>query len=101
MRELSYFDAPDLMLEHATFPHLTSVKWGALGRLAAISGEAFVTSLLRAATPDDQRLAIHDFMALELAESNQRGLTPSRALRNNFVKLETFCYSGEEKERLL
>ena len=73
---------------------------GALCRLAAISGEAFVTSLLRAATPDDQRLAIHDFMARELAESNRRGLTPSRASRNDSVKMETSCYSGEGKERL-
>ena len=78
MRESSYSDATDVFLEHATFPHLTGVEWDALNRLAAISGEAFVSSLMRSATPDGQRLAIHEFMARELAESNRRGLTPSR-----------------------
>ena len=60
MSESSYFDAPDVILEHATFPHLTGVEWDALNRLAAITGDAFATSLMRSATPDDQRLAIHD-----------------------------------------
>ena len=71
MSESSYFDTPDLFLEHATFPHLTSVEWDALKRLAAISGEAFVTSLMRSATLDEQRLAVHEFMDRELAESNR------------------------------
>ena len=100
MSESSYFDAPDLFLEHATFPHLTGVEWDALNRLAAISGEAFVASLMRSATPDAQRLAIHEFMARELAESNRRGLTPSRPSRNEAVKMETSSYSGEGKDRL-
>ena len=77
MSESSYFDALDLFLEHATFPHLTGVERDVLNRLVAISGEAFVASLMRSATPDAQRLAIHEFMARELAESNRRGLTPS------------------------
>ena len=71
MSDSSYFDASDLILEHAAFPHLTGVEWDALNRLAAISEEAFVVSLMRSATPDEQRLAIHDFMARELAESNR------------------------------
>ena len=100
MSDSSYFDAPDLILEHATFTHLTGVEWDALHRLAAISGEAFVVSLMRSATPDDQRLAIHEFMARELAESNRRGLTPSRPPRNDSVKMETSVYSGEGKDRL-
>ena len=83
MSDSSYFDAPDLILEHATFPHLTGVEWDALNRLVAISGEAFVVSLMRSATPDEQRLAIHDFMARELAQSDRRGLTPSRSSRND------------------
>ncbi|CAH0488354.1 unnamed protein product [Peronospora farinosa] len=78
MSESSYFDAPDLFLEHATFPHLTGVEWDALTRLAATSGEAFVASLMRSVFPDAQRLAIHEFMARNLAESTRRGLTPSR-----------------------
>ena len=56
-------------------------------------------SLIRSATPDEQRLAIHDFMACELAESNRRGLTPSRS-RNHSMKMETSSYSGEGKDRL-
>uniref|UniRef100_A0AAV1TML0 CCHC-type domain-containing protein n=1 Tax=Peronospora matthiolae TaxID=2874970 RepID=A0AAV1TML0_9STRA len=100
MSDSSYFDAPDVSLEHATFPHLTGVEWDALNRLAAISGEAFVVSLMRSATPDGQRFAIHDYMARELAESHRRGLTPSRTSRNDAVKMETSAYSGEGKERL-
>uniref|UniRef100_A0AAV1TS74 Retrotransposon gag domain-containing protein n=1 Tax=Peronospora matthiolae TaxID=2874970 RepID=A0AAV1TS74_9STRA len=96
----SYFDASDVSLEHATFPHLTGVGWDALNRLAAISGEAFVVSLMKSATPDGQRLAIHDYMARELAESNWRGKTTSRTSRNDAVKMETSVYSGEGKERL-
>ena len=76
MSESSYFDAPDLNLEHATFPHLTGVEWDALNRLAAILGEAFVTTLMRLANPDGQRLAKHKHMASELAKSNRRVLTP-------------------------
>uniref|UniRef100_M4C3V5 CCHC-type domain-containing protein n=1 Tax=Hyaloperonospora arabidopsidis (strain Emoy2) TaxID=559515 RepID=M4C3V5_HYAAE len=100
MGDSSYFDAPDLILEHATFPHLTGVEWDALNRLAAISGEAFIASLMRLATPDEQRLAIHDFMARELAQSDRRGLTPSRSSRNDSVKMETSTYLGEGKDRL-
>ena len=74
--ESSYSDAPDLILEHATYPHLTCVEWDALHRLAAISREAFVVSLMRSATPDGQRLAIHEFMVREFSESNRRALTP-------------------------
>uniref|UniRef100_A0AAV1TRM4 Uncharacterized protein n=1 Tax=Peronospora matthiolae TaxID=2874970 RepID=A0AAV1TRM4_9STRA len=29
MSDSSYFDAPDVSLEHATFPHLTGVEWDA------------------------------------------------------------------------
>uniref|UniRef100_A0AAV1TW62 Uncharacterized protein n=1 Tax=Peronospora matthiolae TaxID=2874970 RepID=A0AAV1TW62_9STRA len=100
MSDSSYFDAPDSRLEHATFPHLTGVEWDALNRLAAISGEAFAVSLMRSATPDGQRLAIHDYMARELAEYHWRDLTPSRTSRNDAVKMETSAYSGEGKERL-
>ena len=70
MSESSYFDAPDLFLEHATFTHLTGVEWDVLNRLAVISGESFVTSLMISANPEVQRLAILEFMARELTESN-------------------------------
>ena len=100
MSESSYFDAPYLFLEHATFPHLTGVEWDALNRLATISGEAFVTSLMRSAPPDRQRVAIYKFLACELAESNRRSLISSRPSRRDAVKMETFSYSGEGTNRL-
>ena len=100
MSDTTYFDAPDSSLEHSAFPHLTSHEWESLHRLAAISGEAFVTSLMRSATPDEQRHAIHDFMARELAGRNRRELTPSRPSRREAVKMETSSYSGEGKDRL-
>ncbi|KAE8878229.1 hypothetical protein PF003_g37778 [Phytophthora fragariae] len=43
--------APAMTLEHAAFPHLATVEWQALHRLAAVSGEFVVTSLLGSATP--------------------------------------------------
>ena len=89
MSESSYLDASDLVLEHATFPHLTGTEWDALYRLAVISGEAFVVSLMRSAIRDGQRLANHVFMARELAELNRRGLNSSRSSTIDSVKMET------------
>ncbi|KAG3086756.1 hypothetical protein PI125_g18856 [Phytophthora idaei] len=42
-------------LERAAFFHFTRAEWEALHRLAGVSGEAFVTLMLRSATPDQQR----------------------------------------------
>ncbi|KAE9278686.1 hypothetical protein PR003_g28450, partial [Phytophthora rubi] len=64
--------APAMTLEHTAFPHLTTVEWQALHRLAAVSGEFVVTSLLSSATPDQQRQAIQEFMERELAEAKRR-----------------------------
>uniref|UniRef100_H3H8Y1 Reverse transcriptase domain-containing protein n=1 Tax=Phytophthora ramorum TaxID=164328 RepID=H3H8Y1_PHYRM len=91
---------PVMTLEHAAFPHLTSIEWQALHRLAAVSGETVVTSLLSSATPDQQRQAIQEFMDRELAEAKRRVSTPSHASRNNAVKMETPSYSGEGPDRL-
>uniref|UniRef100_H3H501 CCHC-type domain-containing protein n=1 Tax=Phytophthora ramorum TaxID=164328 RepID=H3H501_PHYRM len=91
---------PVMTLEHAAFPHLTSIEWQALHRLAAVSGETVVTSLLSSATPDQQRQAIQEFMDSELAEAKRRVSTPSHASRNNAVKMETSSYSGEGPDRL-
>ncbi|KAE9260222.1 hypothetical protein PR003_g34461, partial [Phytophthora rubi] len=33
---------PAMTLGHAAFPHLTSIEWQALNRLAAVSGEVVV-----------------------------------------------------------
>ncbi|KAG3005198.1 hypothetical protein PC128_g15469 [Phytophthora cactorum] len=35
-------------LEHGSFPHLSSIEWEALHRLAAASGEAVIQTLLTA-----------------------------------------------------
>ncbi|KAE8910985.1 hypothetical protein PF005_g24795 [Phytophthora fragariae] len=91
---------PAMTLEHAAFPHLTSIEWQALHRLAAVSGEVVVTSLLSSATPDQQRQAIQEFMDRELAEAKRRVSTPSHASRNNAVKMETSSYSGTGPDRL-
>ncbi|KAE9024998.1 hypothetical protein PR003_g13145 [Phytophthora rubi] len=81
-----------MTLEHKAFPHLTSIEWQALRRLAAVSGEVVVTSLLSSATPDQQRLAIQEFMDRELAEAKRRVSTPSHTPKNNAVKMETSSY---------
>ncbi|KAI9984236.1 hypothetical protein PInf_005547 [Phytophthora infestans] len=87
-------------LDHAAFLHLTRIEWEALHRLAAVSGEAVVTSLLRSATPDEQRVAAQEFMERELADANRRVSTPSRISTNDVVKLETSTYSGAGGDRL-
>ena len=100
MSDSSYFDAPDLILDMRPSSISLVLKWDALDCLAAILGEAFVVSLMKSATPDEKRLAIHDFMARELAESNRRNLTPSSSSHNDPVKMETYAYSGEGRDRL-
>ncbi|KAE9007917.1 hypothetical protein PR001_g16844 [Phytophthora rubi] len=89
-----------MTLEHAAFPHLTSIEWQALHRLAVVSREVVVTSLLSSATPDQQRQAIQEFMDRELAEAKWRVPTPSHASRNNAMKMETSSYSGTGPDRL-
>ncbi|KAE9336782.1 hypothetical protein PR003_g12342 [Phytophthora rubi] len=92
--------APAMTLEHTAFPHLTTVEWQALHRLAAVSGEFVVTSLLRSATPDQQRQAIQEFMERELAEAKRQAPTPSHSSRHDAVKMETSSYSGAGQDRL-
>ena len=98
MRESSYFDAP--VWSTRPFSNLTGIEWDALNHLVEISGGAFVTSLMRSATPDGHRLAKHEFMARELADFNHRGLTPSRPSRSNAVKMETSYYSENGTNQL-
>ncbi|KAE9176850.1 hypothetical protein PF002_g28494 [Phytophthora fragariae] len=94
--------APAMTLVHTAFPHLTTVEWQALHRLAAVSVEFVVTSLLSSATPDQQRRAIQDFMEREreLAEAKRRVPTPSHSSRNDAVMMETLTYSGARQDRL-
>ncbi|KAE9204478.1 hypothetical protein PF005_g13783 [Phytophthora fragariae] len=91
--------APAMTLEHTAFTHLTTVEWQALHRLAAVSGEFVVTSLLSSATPDQQRQATQEFMERELAEAKRRVPTPSHSSRNDAVKMETSTYSGAGQDR--
>ncbi|POM64641.1 Polyprotein [Phytophthora palmivora] len=72
----------------------------ALHRLAAVSGEVVVTSLLSSATPDQHRQAIQKFMLRELAEAKRLVPTPSQPSRNDAVKMETSSYSGTGPNRL-
>ncbi|KAE9279092.1 hypothetical protein PF008_g28454 [Phytophthora fragariae] len=92
--------APAMTLEHTAFPYLTTVEWQAIHRLAAVSGEFVVTSLLSSATSDQQRQAIQAFMERELAEAKRRVPTPSHSSRNDAVKMETSTYSGAGRDRL-
>ncbi|GMF28222.1 unnamed protein product [Phytophthora fragariaefolia] len=91
---------PAMTLEHTAFPHLTTVEWQALHRLAAVSGEFVVTSLLSSATPDQQRQAIQEFIERELAKAKRRVITPSHSSRNDAMKMETPTYSGVGQDRL-
>ena len=70
--------ASAVSLEQANFPHLTTVEWQALHRLAAVSDEIFVTSLLNTATPEQHRAAIQDYIVRDLNEANRRVKTPLR-----------------------
>ncbi|KAG3062326.1 hypothetical protein PI125_g24551 [Phytophthora idaei] len=42
--------ATSTSLEHGSFPHLSSIEWEALHRLAAASAEAVIQTLLTAGT---------------------------------------------------
>uniref|UniRef100_A0AAV1UV71 CCHC-type domain-containing protein n=1 Tax=Peronospora matthiolae TaxID=2874970 RepID=A0AAV1UV71_9STRA len=87
--------APAFSLEHADFSHLSIVQWQALHRLAAVSGEIFVTSLLSTATPEQHRAAIQDYIEHELAEANRRVQTPSRPSHFDAIKMETSTYFND------
>ncbi|OWY92646.1 polyprotein [Phytophthora megakarya] len=91
---------PSTTLEHANFPHLTRVEWEALHRLAAVSGEFVVASLLSSTTPDQHRQAAQEFMERELADAKRRVSTPSHSLWNDAVTMETSTYSGVGQDRL-
>ncbi|GMF26478.1 unnamed protein product [Phytophthora fragariaefolia] len=63
--------ATGISLEHASFPHLTQFEWEAPHRLAAVSGDGVIKTLLTAGTDEQQRLAAQEFMARELADQEQ------------------------------
>ncbi|KAJ8503412.1 hypothetical protein ON010_g19091 [Phytophthora cinnamomi] len=90
----------EVTLKHGAFPHLTRIEWEAPHRLATVSGESVVTSLLSLAMPEQQRQAAQEFMERGLADANRRVSTPSRPSKNDIVKLETSTYSGVGNDRL-
>ncbi|KAG6623240.1 putative Polyprotein [Phytophthora cinnamomi] len=93
--------ATGMSLEHASFPHLSLFEWEALHRLAAVSGDGVVKTLLTAGTEQQQRLAAQEFMARELADLRQRATTlTSTKNKTDIVKLDVSTYSGEGKGRL-
>ncbi|KAE8998228.1 hypothetical protein PF010_g17902 [Phytophthora fragariae] len=93
--------ATDISLEHTSFPHLSLFEWEALCRLAAVSGDGVIMTLLTAGTEEQQRLAAQEFMARELADLRQRATTPTLTKnKTDIVKLDVSAYSGEGKSRL-
>ncbi|KAG3118377.1 hypothetical protein PI125_g2947 [Phytophthora idaei] len=93
--------AASTSLEHASFPHLSSIEWEALHRLATAFGEAVIQTLLTAGTEAQQRLAAQEFMARELADLRRRVSTPTPTKsKTDIVKLDVSTYSGEGDGRL-
>jgi hypothetical protein len=57
------------------FPHLTSHEWMALERMRDVIGEAAVVSLLRSASPEDQKSVVVSFMHHEIMSSRKQVAT--------------------------
>ncbi|POM64447.1 Putative Polyprotein [Phytophthora palmivora] len=72
---------PAMRLEHAAFPHLTSIEWQALHRLVAVAGEVVITSLLCSATPDQHHQVIQELM---METSSYSGTGPARLPQNHW-----------------
>ncbi|DBA01068.1 TPA: hypothetical protein N0F65_002678, partial [Lagenidium giganteum] len=57
-----------MSLVHENFPHLSTVEWDALKRLAVAVGDTLVTSLLCECGPDEHRAAAIEFLGREVAQ---------------------------------
>ncbi|KAF1332715.1 reverse transcriptase, partial [Globisporangium splendens] len=88
----------ELTNEH--FPHLSSHEWAALERMRAVIGDAAVISLLRSASPDEQRNAATSFMHHEIMNTHRQPATPATAMRVAPLKLDVSPYRGGENEPL-
>ncbi|KAF1327712.1 reverse transcriptase, partial [Globisporangium splendens] len=88
----------ELTNEH--FPHLSSHEWAALECMRAVIGEAAVISLLRSASPDEQRNAATSFMHHEIMNTHRQPATPATAMRVAPLKLDVSPYRGGENEPL-
>ncbi|KAF1314407.1 Membrane protein, partial [Globisporangium splendens] len=82
------------------FPHLSSHEWMALERMRDVIGEAAVVSLLRSASPEDQKSAVVSFMHHEIMSSRKQVATPVSSLRTVPLKLDVSPYRGGESEPL-
>ncbi|KAF1317042.1 reverse transcriptase, partial [Globisporangium splendens] len=88
----------ELTNEH--FPHLSSHEWAALERMRAVIGEAAVISLLRSASPDEQRNAATSFMHHEIMNTHRQPATPVTTMRAAPLKLDVSPHRGGENEPL-
>ncbi|ETI54389.1 hypothetical protein F443_02779 [Phytophthora nicotianae P1569] len=101
MNDASMPNASVTSLEHASFSHLSMIEWETLHRLAAVSSDGVITTLLTVSTEGQQRLAAQEFMARELADLRQQVSTPAQIKnKTNIVKLDVSTYSGEGESRL-
>ncbi|KAF1318417.1 reverse transcriptase, partial [Globisporangium splendens] len=82
------------------FPHLSSHEWMALERMRDVIGEAAVVSLLRSASPEDQKSAAVGFMHHEIMSSRKQVATLVSSLRTVPLKLDVSPYRGGENEPL-
>ncbi|KAF1313441.1 Pol protein, partial [Globisporangium splendens] len=87
-------------LTNEYFPHLSSYEWSALERMRNVIGEATVISLLRSASPEDQKNAAVSFMHHEIIESRKQVATPVSSFRTVPLKLDVSPYRGGENEPL-
>ncbi|KAF1314369.1 Membrane protein, partial [Globisporangium splendens] len=88
----------ELTNEH--FPHLSSHEWAALECMRAVIGEAAVISLLRSASPDEQRNAATSFMHHEIMNTHRQPATPVTTMRVAPLKLDVSPHRGGENEPL-
>ncbi|KAF1314578.1 reverse transcriptase, partial [Globisporangium splendens] len=82
------------------FHHLSSHEWMALERMRDVIGEAAVVSLLRSASPEDQKSAVVSFMHHEIMSSRKQVATPVSSFRTVPLKLDVSPYRGGENEPL-
>ncbi|KAF1318941.1 reverse transcriptase, partial [Globisporangium splendens] len=82
------------------FPHLSSHEWMALERMRDAIREAAVVSLLRSASPEDQKSAVVCFMHHEIMSSRKQVATPVSSIRTVPLKLDVSPYRGGENDPL-
>ncbi|KAF1319726.1 hypothetical protein FI667_g12931, partial [Globisporangium splendens] len=84
----------------AGLAHYISHEWMALERMRDVIGEAAVVSLLRSASPEDQKSAVVSFMHHEIMSSRKQVATPVSSIRTVPLKLDVSPYRGGENEPL-